>query len=71
MCDERYDLLALIPAQGSDGMETVLAETDARGSPNYHALSDKIAVSTDTCYVRITRKRGRIRRKCIRIFCSK
>ena len=26
MCDERYDLLALIPEQGSDGMETDLAD---------------------------------------------
>ena len=26
MCDERYDLLALIPAQGSDSMETDLAD---------------------------------------------
>ena len=26
MCDERCDLLALIPAQGSDGTETDLAD---------------------------------------------
>ena len=28
MCDERYDLLALIPAQGSNGMETDLADEE-------------------------------------------
>ena len=28
MCDERYDLLALIPAYGSDGMETDLADEE-------------------------------------------
>ena len=26
---------------------------------------------TETCYVHVTLKRGRIRKKCIRIFCSK
>ena len=30
MCDERYDLLALIPAPGSDGMETDLADELAK-----------------------------------------
>ena len=28
MCEERYDLLALIPAQGSVGMETDLADEE-------------------------------------------
>ena len=28
MCDERYDLLASIPAQGSDGMDTDLADEE-------------------------------------------
>ena len=28
MCDKRYDLLALIPAQGSDGKETDLADEE-------------------------------------------
>ena len=66
MRDELYDLLALILAQGSDGMDTDLADDELAKQMSVEVqiimhLATKWPwnqVKTDTCYVCITLKRG-------------
>ena len=66
MRGERYDLLALILAQGSDGMDTDLADEILSKHMSVEVqitmhLTTKWPwnqVRTDTCYVRVTLKRG-------------
>ena len=73
------DLLALILAQASDGMDTDLADEELAKQMSVEVkiimhLATKwpwSQVRTDTCYVRVTLKRRLIRKKCIRVFCSK
>ena len=77
--DELYDLLVLILAQGSGGMDTDLADEELAKQMSVEVqiimqLATKWPwnqVRTDTCYVRVTLKRRWIRTKCIRVFCSK
>ena len=65
MRDELYDLLALILAQGSDGMDTGLADELAKQMSVEVQIIMHLAtkwlwnqVRTDTCYVHVTLKRG-------------
>ena len=65
MRDELYDLLALILAQGSDGMDTDLADELAKEmSVDVHLIMHLATkwlwnqVRTDTCYIRVTLKQG-------------
>ena len=63
--DELYDLLALILGQGSDGMDTDLADEELAKQMSVEVqiimhLATKWLwnqVRTDTCYVRVTLKR--------------
>ena len=65
MWDELYDLLALILAKGSDGMDTDLADEELAKQMivevqiiMYLATKWKWnQVRTDTCYVRVTLNR--------------
>ena len=66
MCDELYDLLTLILAQGSDCMDTDLADEELSKQMSVEVqiimhLATKWVwnqVRTDTCYVRVILKRG-------------
>ena len=66
MRDELYNLLALILAQGSDGVDTDLADEELVKQMSVEVqiimhLATKWMwnqVRTDTCYVRVTLKRG-------------